>query len=279
MKLFSERYGWKKGREVIQLHRMDEKLRIALFNFFYEQFMKNWGVYNFGQFKPGVGYETARSIWKDFWYKPLDSFPSERYPFMDNLKQWMLEAPWYEVYDFLEFVMNKTSLSLRINSKELNQILEREMAGYRLEAGKVIPVSDATELKTIEESLSLPEKFSGARRHIEDALEKLSQRPTPDFRNAIKEAISAVESAARVVTGKEKATLSDALKVLEKKGKLHPALKRAWEKLYGYTCDEGGIRHAMVEEPNIDFATAKYMVVSCAAFVNFLSMFELSESR
>lgn len=86
MKLFSERYGWKKGREVIQLYSMDEKLRIALFNFFYEQFRKSWGVYNFGQFKPGVGYETARSIWKDFWYKPLDSFPDMRFQFVDNLK-------------------------------------------------------------------------------------------------------------------------------------------------------------------------------------------------
>jgi CBS domain-containing protein len=99
----------------------------------------------------------------------------------------------------------------------------------------------------------------------------LSQKPDPDLRNAIKEAISSVESAARVLTGKPKATLSDAIKILEKARQVHPALKDAWIKLYGYTSDEPGVRHAMTEEPGIDFATAKYMVVSCAAFVNLLS--------
>lgn len=59
--------------------------------------------------------------------------------------------------------------------------------------------------------------------------------------------------------------------MLESDGRVHPALKEAWVKLYGYTSDEGGLRHAMQEEPDIDFATVKYMVVSCAAFVNLLS--------
>ena len=131
--------------------------------------------------------------------------------------------------------------------------------------------SDAIELSTIDEALSATERFSGARNHLTDALGKLSQKPEPDKRNAITEAVAAVESAARVVTGEEKATLSDALKVLKAAGQVHPALEQAWLKLYGYTSDEHGLRHAMTKEPNIDFATAKYMVVSCAAFVNLLS--------
>jgi hypothetical protein len=113
-----------------------------------------------------------------------------------------------------------------------------------------------------------------ARAHIIDALGKLGQRPQADLRNAIKEAVSAVESAARVVTGIEKATLDDALKVLERTGRVHPTLKAAWSKLYGYTSDEHGVRHAMTEDPKVDFKTAKYMVVSCAAFVNLLSQID-----
>lgn len=38
-----------------------------------------------------------------------------------------------------------------------------------------------------------------------------------------------------------------------------------------YTSDEGGIRHAMLEEPNIGYDEAKYMAVACSAFVNFIA--------
>jgi hypothetical protein len=174
------------------------------------------------------------------------------------------------VYDLLEFVQLRTVLDLQPDA--VNALLEREMSGYRFREQMIVPVSDNVELAAIDGALSVPEPFTGARRHIIDALDKLSQKPEPDVRNAITEAVSAVESAARVVAGKHKATLADALKVLEKAGNVHPALKDAWLKLYGYTSDEHGLRHAMTEDPNIDFATAKYMVVSCAAFVNFLSM-------
>ena len=86
----------------------------------------------------------------------------------------------------------------------------------------------------------------------------------------MKEAISAVESAARAVTGRDKATLGNLLEILKKERGLHPALEKAWSSLYGYTSDEDGVRHAMISEPDVDFALAKYMVVICAAFVNYL---------
>jgi len=175
----------------------------------------------------------------------------------------------------VEFVLTATSLPL--SEEELNLILEREMSGYRVRNSLVVPISDPTELSAIEEALAIPEPFAGARCHITDALEKLSLKPVPDLRNAITEAISAVESAARVVTGRDKATLADGLKALEKHKEIHSALKEAWLHLYGYTSDEQGLRHAMTDVPDIDFATAKYMVVSRAAFVNLLSQIKRSE--
>ncbi len=104
------------------------------------------------------------------------------------------------------------------------------------------------------------------------ALSKLSDRKNPDFRNSIKESISAVESLCQKITGKPKATLGDALKAIEKNGRvnLHSALKRGYEAIYGYTSDADGIRHAMSEQSNCDFADAKYMLVSCSAFINYL---------
>ena len=92
---------------------------------------------------------------------------------------------------------------------------------------------------------------------------------TRNYRNSIKESISAVESIARVVSGRDKATLGDALKAI-KRGQLHPALKEGFLKLYGYTSDEQGIRHAMLDEPNLTAADARYFLVSCSSFVNYL---------
>ena len=100
----------------------------------------------------------------------------------------------------------------------------------------------------------------------------MADRESPDYRNAIKEAISAVEAAARVITGDRKATLGKALKAMKKQQrvKIHPALEKAYITLYGYTSDEDGIRHGMAEEPDIGYEEAQYMVISCSAFVNYM---------
>jgi hypothetical protein len=41
-------------------------------------------------------------------------------------------------------------------------------------------------------------------------------------------------------------------------------------KLYGYTSDDSGIRHAILDQPTVGFDEAKFMIVSCSAFVNYL---------
>ena len=75
---------------------------------------------------------------------------------------------------------------------------------------------------------------------------------------------------ARIVSGKEKATLGEALKVLEKAGEIHSALKVALTSLYGYTNDDDGIRHAMLEVPDLTQADAKFFLLSCTSFINYL---------
>jgi hypothetical protein len=72
------------------------------------------------------------------------------------------------------------------------------------------------------------------------------------------------------VSNDKKATLGEALKVLEKRGVLHPALKSAFSSLYGYTSDAEGIRHALMEESNLTSADARFMLISCSAFVNYV---------
>ena len=51
---------------------------------------------------------------------------------------------------------------------------------------------------------------------------------------------------------------------------LHPALSSAFDKLYGYTSDEQGIRHALLDSSNLQQEDAVFMLVSCSAFVSYL---------
>jgi hypothetical protein len=94
------------------------------------------------------------------------------------------------------------------------------------------------------------------------ALRLYGQRPTPDYRNACKEAISAVESAARLLAGTP--SLEQALDTLGPRIGLHGAMKRGGLTLYGFTSDSNGIRHALLDQPMIEHADALYMIASCS---------------
>ena len=95
----------------------------------------------------------------------------------------------------------------------------------------------------------------------------------PIIRNSIKESISAVESICKMITNDSADTLGKALNKIEKDGgiKIHPSMNAAFRKLYGYTSDSGGIRHALTDEKTPpDFEDAMFMLVSCSAFVNYV---------
>ncbi len=152
----------------------------------------------------------------------------------------------------------------------LNSLLERELAGYRAISGRLVPVTAPVEVAEVEKAVTSRRGFEGVTEQIDTALALLGKKPKPDYRNSIKESISAVEGVVRVLTGETSGGIAKALGILERKGNLHPSFKMALIKLYGYTSDEDGIRHPILEKANVTFTEAKFMLVACSAFVNFL---------
>jgi len=148
--------------------------------------------------------------------------------------------------------------------------LERENSGYRFVDGKIIEISSSDEVDEIESAIARSTPYYGVKQHLSSAIKLLSDKEKPDYRNSIKESISAVESLCKTVCKVEKATLGSALKIMEKKGVLHPALKTAFSSLYGYTNDADGIRHALMKESNLSSADARFMLISCSAFINYV---------
>lgn len=162
----------------------------------------------------------------------------------------------YETYIFNEFEF-------------LNTFFEKECVGYRFVGNQIVKITDPIEIQEIEEAIQCD--FDGCRTHINNAVGFLANRETKDYKNCIKESISAVESICKVILGKDNATMGDALKELERKRGLKGPLKVAFEKLYSYTNDKGGIRHSEgLFVSDVTFEEAKFMLVSCSAFVNYL---------
>jgi hypothetical protein len=194
-------------------------------------------------------------------------------------KDYFFSLAWNGVYDLVEFVVDNYEKILghpRYRRKELekvfNVIFEREMSGYRFIGGVLAPISHPAETTEIASAIEMTSRIGldGAHHHLQTALSMLAKKPEPDYRNSVKESISAVESVVKVLGKENSQGLADALAELAKKTTIHSALQSGFIKLYGYTNDEDGIRHAILDEPNVGFDEAKYMVVSCSAFVNYL---------
>ena len=265
---FSERYGYKPARSRLhQLEEMDDLLRNAIWNFLLERFFVKEGGY-------GV-YELVRSVWIEVVGGRSDELPrkdedalltliSSPSPAVDFLRKWYLNASWHEVYDVLEHLLCKHQV--KRNTRDANAMLSREGSAYRFVGNVIAPITAEEEIAAVEEAAQLSDPFHGASQNITQAVTLLSDRSTPDFRNAIKESISAVESAVQVAAGDPKV---DIKKGLQKLG-LHHQLKQAWSNMYNWTSDEDGVRHGIKGAPQVGISEARYMVVACSAFVNYL---------
>lgn len=213
-------------------------------------------------------------LWLHFLKQPVDSMPSENRERLKILRAAFFKGEWHEVYDVLEFTIRNFPFEHRQEEciSSINAILEREKSAYRFVGETLVEITSGEELQSVEEALAVPDRFRPIRAHLDQSLRLLADRTNPDYRNSIKEAISAVEAVCKILTGDDNATLSQALKLLGKKSgePPHQALQKAFEKLYGYANDAEGIRHALLDEPTLDFADAKFMLVCCSAFVNYL---------
>lgn len=271
MARFSERYGYVKARDALQLESMDNALRNGLWNVLdirlWSDKMMEFPV-DFRGRGPSRAEILGKNIWLNYFKERVANAPVTVSRLEGELQKRFYSWEWHEVYDFIEFLLEQLP-GEKCNeiTRDIDIVLERERSGYRLMNGTFVRITDENELEAIEEAANSP--FGPAAQHIQQAIRLYANRQAPDYRNVVKESISAVESAARKLTGKD--DLARALGELETKHQLHPVLKQGFVKLYGYTNGEDGIRHAMLDDKvEVTEADARYMLVTCSAFVNYL---------
>lgn len=264
--LFSQRMKLVDVSDVMQKDDMNDDLRTSLWNYFY------W--FSKRDYNDELGKKLRDYLGVSLYKIRIDEL--ERHNSYNFFKEKILDDCWYQVYDMLEetyeFIKDSEewySISNEDFAEVCNSIFEKENSAYRFVNGKITPITDENELKSIEEAINdAPHK--GVKEHLTTALSLLSDREHPDYRNSIKESISAVEAICRQIT--KESTLDKALPKLKIKGIQIPSiLEDGMKKMYYFTNDKNGIRHALMdEETETNFEEAKYMLVVCSAFINYL---------
>jgi len=270
MKNFSQRMGLKPVKSVLQVKAIDVDLRNRLWNLISDFYWPK--PPHVLSLDPRL-HAFIRAFWHDFFKWSYESFPLIWRDAQIKIDDYFFTVQWNEVYDLVEFVANERTFRQEIGQRFVsacNNLFEQEMSGYRFVGREITPITSPEEVATIEKALDMPHRLQPVSDHLRRALELLSDRKNPDYRNSIKESISAVEAISKIVSKKPKATLGDALKTLSNMGVMHPALQSAFDKLYGYTSDAEGIRHSLMGESNLQSEDALFMLVSCSAFVNFV---------
>lgn len=265
---FSQRYGFDALPQLVQLRDMSRELRVGLWNVLYSQKIAHAS-------REAKQSSFILAVWARLMKRPIDELPFYSHSAGDRIKEYFFLLSWWQVYDVMEFVALNFGDSRFADS--VNFVLLEERSGYRLTENLFVSIIDSVEVEEIEEAIR-NSPFSSSSDHLKRALELLAKRPSPDLRNSVKEAILAVEAACGEILGR-KATLGEALKALEGKIPVHGAFKSAFQKLYGYTSDAEGIRHALLEEPSLVEADARFFLIVCSAFVNYLASVRVDATR
>ena len=266
MEVFSKRNGYVSNN--IQLESASEKKKKRIYTSFFRAEYSRYDLFD----EDTTGIEDMM-VELGITYKIPDN-RINREQNAQKLENAVLNSKeWYTIYDFIEkylLICNEDKVDKM--QSEFNRILEEEVSAYRILEKKVIPITNKSELLTIKEAKN--SDFDSVKIHIDKALGLFAERRTPDYENSIKESISAVESMCCIITGLsgKNATLGNTLKKLKENGvHIHQAMEKAFLSLYGYTSDEDGIRHGGIDFRNAPSEDAKYMLISCSAFINYLT--------
>lgn len=203
-------------------------------------------------------------------HRRLDEWSSEQAASMHDR---VIHEPIDRVFDFIKFLMQHEFCPQEL-IEDLSDRFRRLRLAYIINTN---PPATIVAAATAEEGEQLTRNFDelhaaplgGCTTHLRNASKCINDG---DAAGGIRESILAVESVAREINPNA-TTLAKALAPLEKQGVLqHKALKEALGKLYGYTSDEQGIRHALLDnaKANVTIDEAVFMLGACASFASYL---------
>ena len=266
---FSQREGYEELPLPLQIGQLPDAVRIAIWNVLYAQMRES----RRGAYIDDPWETIFRDLYLNHDNRRLDWWLPE----FTRLTTWMhdrLEGEKFnQVFDVLEFLMQHDCCPPQFIAG-LSDVFRRFQLAYTIHSGPRPVILPAT---TVEEGNELSRNLTdlqdagldGCETHLRNASKCINEGRWAD---SVRESIHAVESVAKKISPNA-TTLVKALAPLEKRGVLqHKALKEALSRLYGYTSDEQGIRHALLDnaQPKLSGDEALFMLGACASFASYL---------
>lgn len=270
---FSQRYGYINPEKILIRESLTGPVLNSTYNFIQNLFGDQYIPYHYDE------------LHQDLWLNVLNMRFDEQGPgIIDIILNEKIK--WYSRIDTIEWLINhlrnkildkrngfspdyreKCNTALDGHIEWLNKEYERHNYAYRIIDYIFVETTSSSDLSTIQDAIN--DSDSNVTTHLQECLRLLSpSNQELSTRNAIKEAISAVEVSACQITCTK--TLDDAFKKLVE---IHPMIKNSMEKLYHYTNQKDtGIRHGWMEqsaEPTINEAI--FILVTSCSFINYLN--------
>ena len=212
--------------------------------------------------------------------RPISSFSPQNVS--QSVQSVVQKSEWHIVLSTVEHFINTRShkayqgrkLNLVEQMDAWNTLFEEEGVGYRFYDGQLLPIVEPEQATAILSSSTDSKVALGARHHISAALDLLrpGEGGIVSATSVVREAISACEAQARHTLQDDKITLGQAAKKLAANKNSHPAFVDGISKLYGWTSDEKGIRHASDGSPvSLSTSDAIFFLTIASAFVTWAS--------
>lgn len=264
---FAQRVGAEPLPEPLQPTELSKGLRAAL-----------WGVI-FEQIQDSTEYGLIDDPWRAMLFRKHVFFDKLMADLFDPswahqqrlLSQFFSNATYSQVYGCVEHFLRDSACPERLQLL-ICAVLRDSHAPYRVLDNKLlVPIASPEQGQLLVHALEQLRKtpLAGASQHLKHSIEFLNKG---QWAKSIAESIHAVESVARKIEPSAN-TLDPALKKLAARIGMHVAMQKAFSTLYGYTNDEQGIRHALIDKDAaaVDRDDAIFMLTTCAAFSAYLA--------
>ena len=270
---FSQAQGYEAIPGILKLEELPDEARMRIWNILYKHIEKDRNYGPVSSWIVGKWAEIVKDLYSDFYSQPLDKWDSDFEHIVRALRNTITQKKFNKVFDFVQFVIRHERCPTSLID-EMQQAFAEAGIAYLIvdDPPTIVPATTKEEGDAIVESMRSLEKIGlkAGKAHLLEASECINRG---DWAGSIRESIHAVESVARQLDPKGADTLGPALASIEQRGGLHPALKKAFNKLYGYTSSAQGIRHALLDldTAEVGMDEAVFMLGACASFASYLS--------
>lgn len=269
---FSEANGYADRPAPLKLEELPQEARNRIWSVLYVH-LNGATNHGFGDKSPLVDRwrDVASDIHTRYFGEPIDEWNRSLISNVGVLKPYIQNSTFNKVLDLVQFVMRHRDCPAAF-VEDIRQAFRECRLAYivmLVPVPTVAPAATPAEGEQIEEAaVSLEEAgLSASVFHLGKAAEGVNKG---DWADSVRESIHAVESVARQIAPETRA-LGQALNAIDR-GSLHPALKEGFKKIYGYTCDEQGVRHPLLDKdaPSVTVDDAVFMLGACASFASYL---------